>query len=375
MVDPSVHDLVTDLRSPDLGKPKYYKVYVDAPICSRETIHHSRVIRFEGKNLPYLQKLAENLWGLSVLEPIWDRILAFDSTTAGTAQLVYRAHVRTLSIESLREIIASGGKMLEAMLEQVDMMRRFQNNEGITLLDAKDKFEAMQYSFTGLDAVLIQMGQQLSGAMDIPLVRLFGQSPLGLNSTGESDFRNYYDAIASRQNKDLRPGLTKLLQVVGRSDGIVIPEDFTYQFTSLWQLSDQEKVNTAATATNAIVTTYVDQIIDKPTALRELKSVSKNTGMWSNITDKMIEEAEQEPPPFPEFPELEEQSFLPGTGSPKIEKEPSPLNGELDSKIEFLPGKRRLKKRVNGLMASELEASEGRIHKPIHLHLADDSAE
>jgi hypothetical protein len=50
-------------------------------------------------------------------------------------------------------------------------------------------------------------------------VRLLGQSPAGLNSTGESDWRNYYDGINARQNKDLGDGTTTIYKLTAQSAG------------------------------------------------------------------------------------------------------------------------------------------------------------
>ena len=55
--------------------------------------------------------------GMSVVERIWDRLTAFDSATVGAAQLVYKAHLRTYSVEKLRELIALGGPAFEALLK------------------------------------------------------------------------------------------------------------------------------------------------------------------------------------------------------------------------------------------------------------------
>ncbi|MDR0067321.1 DUF1073 domain-containing protein, partial [Acinetobacter sp. 11520] len=85
--------------------------------------------------------------------------------------------------------------------------RQWQSNEGLTLMDADDTYEAHQYNFSGLDNILLQFGQQISGATGIPLVRLFGQSPAGLNATGESDLANYYDNINQQQEGRLRTPL------------------------------------------------------------------------------------------------------------------------------------------------------------------------
>jgi uncharacterized protein len=37
----------------------------------------------------------------------------------------------------------------------------------------------------------------VSGAADIPVTRLLGQSPAGMNATGTSDMKNYHDRIQS----------------------------------------------------------------------------------------------------------------------------------------------------------------------------------
>ncbi|WP_288074654.1 DUF1073 domain-containing protein [Pseudomonas sp.] len=297
LVQPSLEDLVTEY-GPDLGKPKFYTVVADAQALVNQRIHYSRVIRLEGVSLPYWQRIAENGWGQSVLERLWDRLVAFDSTTQGTAQLVYKAHLRTYKVDKLRELIATGGRAFEALTRQIDLIRQYQSNEGMTLMDASDEFEAHQYSFSGLSDVLLQFGQQLSGALQIPLVRLFGQSPAGLNSSGDSDLRTYYDNVAAWQDRDLRHGMSTLLQVLARSElGRPMPDGWDFQFRPLWQLSDTEKADIGSKDTDSVVKAYDAQLIGRATALKELRQSSQTTGLWTNITDEDIEEAEDEPPP------------------------------------------------------------------------------
>ncbi|WP_354676764.1 DUF1073 domain-containing protein [Cupriavidus plantarum] len=301
LVQPTLEDLVTEM-GPDIGMPRYYDVVADSMALRRQRIHYSRVLRIDGVDLPYWQKISENLWGQSVIERLIDRLVAFDSTTIGAAQLVYKAHLRTLKIDKLREIIAMGGPALEALIKNVDMIRRFQSNEGMTLVDAADDMQTDTYQFSGLDNVLLQFGQQLSGATQIPLVRLFGQSPAGLNSSGESDWRNYYDGIAQQQERKLRSPVTRLYGVVIRSElGKPPPEGFAYGFKSLWQLSDTEKAQNAKTTVEAVTGALDADVIDRPTAMKELRQSSHSTGLFTSITDEQITEAENEPPPAPEL--------------------------------------------------------------------------
>lgn len=296
LVLPSLQDLVTEY-GPNLGKPKFYTVVADGMALRNQRIHHSRVLRIDGVELPYWQRIAENLWGQSVLERLWDRLLAFDSTTEGAAQLVYKAHLRTYKVKKLREIIAAGGSTFEALLKQIDLIRRFQSNEGMTLMDSDDDFEAHQYAFSGLDNVLLQFGQQISGALQIPLVRLFGQSPAGLNATGESDLRTYYDKVAQQQDRKLRAGLNVLLDVIHRSAlGKAPDKKFGFEFRPLWQITDAEKAEIAEKLARALSQTYDMGIIGRKTAMNELRKSSHVTGVFSTITEEEIDEADDEPP-------------------------------------------------------------------------------
>ncbi len=291
-----VTDTVTEF-GPHLGKPSSYMIGPNAPALRGKRIHYSRVLRVEGVPLPWTQRLAEQNWGLSIIEPMYDRLLAFDSTTTGAAQLVFKAYLRVMKVDGLRQILAAGGPAIEALAKQVEAIRQFQTTEGLTLIDAKDEMEFASYTFSGLDSVLMQFGQQLSGATGIPLVRLFGQSPAGLNSTGDGDIRNYYDAVKSKQEADLRTPLTTMLDVLHRSvTGEATPDSFSFSFNPLWQMSDSEKATTAKTIAETVAGAYEADIIDRPTAMKELKQSADITGIFTNITDDLIRDAENEPP-------------------------------------------------------------------------------
>lgn len=276
----------------DFGQPKYYSVVADVRGLPKMTIHYSRIIRMDGVELPYWQAISENGWGLSVLEPVMDRMVAFDSVTQGAAQLAFKAHLRIMKIAGLRELIATGGMVYQAFLQQMAMIRLMQTNEGMTILDAEDEFQANTYTFAGLSDLLNQFGTQLSGASQIPLTRLFGQSPNGMSATGESDMRNYYDSIKAQQEARFRRPLTVLFDVTHRSKfGRPIPKGFNWSFAPLWQLSEGEKATVAGQ-----VTVFVDQavtggLISAEIALKELRQSSRITGYWTNIDDAAIDQA------------------------------------------------------------------------------------
>lgn len=285
----------------DFGQPVKYEVVADARSVPRLTVHHSRTIRFDGTELPYWQKQAENGWGLSVVEPLWDRMIAFDSATQGAAQLIYKAHLRVMKIKDYRNLIAAGGALFQAVMKQLNMIRVMQTNEGMTVLDAEDEFESQSYSFAGLSDMMIQFGQQVSGAADIPMTRMFGQSPAGMNSTGESDLRNYYDGCRSQQEFRLRRPIKLLLDISHRSlYGVPLPRGFNYSFKPLWQLTDEVKAQIVTSHAGAVSQLVQGQVFTPAIALKEIRQSSRITGFGSNITDEDIKAAEEMPPPMPD---------------------------------------------------------------------------
>ena len=300
MLEPTLDDLVTDL-GPHLGLPRYYRVGANAPVLRGASIHYSRVaFRMVGIPLPYNQALTEQLWGISVLERIFDRMSGFDGATTGVMQLVYKSYQRTLSVEGLRDVVANGGDAYKGFLAYVNNMRRMQGIEGLSVIDAKDKLEAQTHqAFSGLADTMVHLGQQLSGALQIPLVRLFGQSPAGLNSTGESDLRTYYDHISNQQQKHLTRGVLLTYVLAARSLGIQLPENFMVKFASLLELNDEEKAGVASEVASAVATAFDDGLITQKAAMQELRQSSSRTGIFSNITHDMINEADDQvnPPP------------------------------------------------------------------------------
>lgn len=298
MLNPMTEQRVKTL-GPDFGMPEFYSVVTSATGIPPWKIHHSRLIRFDGIPLPYQQRLTENDWGMSVIERCFDRLLAFDSTTTGVAQLIYKAHLRTYSIKDLRKLLAFGKEnpAFKALMSHMDMIRQYQSNEGMTIMDSDDKFEAHTYSYAGLSDVLDQFGQQVSGAFGIPLVRLFGQSPAGF-STGDTDLSNYYDNVSTQQERKLRRPVRKLFEVLHMSIfASPLPDDFSFEFNELWQTPDSERAETANKVVDATVKAVDAGLMTEKAGAQHLQETARVTGIGSTISDEDIDNASDLPPP------------------------------------------------------------------------------
>ncbi|KAG1245205.1 hypothetical protein G6F68_015155 [Rhizopus microsporus] len=86
------------------------------------------------------------------------------------------------------------------------------------------------------------------------MTRLLGQSPGGLNASGESDLRNYYARISSNQELVLQPSLQILDECLIRSALGSRPPEVFYNWRSLWQTTDTERAAIGKTTAETIKT-------------------------------------------------------------------------------------------------------------------------
>lgn len=291
-VNPS-SELIEDISDPDYGYPKYYTV-TDPAGGGSVKIHHSRVIRFTGNTLPFWEEIAEMQWGASVVESIFDELRKRDNVSWNIAQLTFMANIRVLKMQDLGQLLAATDNESQAeLLRTLEAQNMLLNNMGMQVMDAADGLETHQYTFGGLADCYQQFIMDISGAAEIPVTRLFGRSPSGLNATGESDLQNYYDMIAEKQESYLRPILNKVLPPFIISTLGSLPDDFDFEFDPVAEPTDKERADLAKCGTDNVVAAYNAGLISQRTALKELKQQSERTGVWTNITDEDIAKASE----------------------------------------------------------------------------------
>lgn len=301
-------ELVSDISDTDYGLPEYYVFSMDdANMDYGLRVHHSRVLRFTGAKLPYIERITESNWGMSVLERVFDELNKRNTTSANIAQLIFQAHLRVLKMEHMGQDLAFMDSEQSAMFYRtLEAQNKLMNNMSLQVLSKDDDFQTFQYTFAGLSDIYEMFMMDVAGAAEIPVTRLFGRSPAGLNSTGEGDLINYYDRIAKDQKAFLRPVIDKLLPVMCLSAWGVIPDDLDYEFNPIRDTPADERANLIQQTAGAINTAFQSGLISQRTALKELRESGKPLDMWKNITDEDVEKADDGTAPQGEEPTLED---------------------------------------------------------------------
>ena len=211
-------ELVSDPGDPDFGLPAYYTVRDDETGRMAARVHHSRVIRFIGRELPWIEQVTELYWGESEIEAVYSEVVRRDNVAGNIAALTFRANINYMETEGLDQLLGTAN---------TEMQRRFWNlmaaqsvmesNFGTRVINKGDAIHNTQYTFTGLPDVYDRVMMDVAGAARTPVTKLFGRSPAGLNATGESDMQNYYDYIDGLRETELRGILERILPVMALS--------------------------------------------------------------------------------------------------------------------------------------------------------------
>lgn len=285
-------EMIGDINNPDFGLPAYYQMTM--PNGQMLRVHNSRVVRFIGNALPLWESWAEQQWGASVVEAVFDELKKRDNTSYNIANLVFLANLRIYQTDMADLMGLGDPKMQQDFWQTMQAINMMMSNQGMTIIGKDDSFDTKQYTFTGLNDVYESFMLDVAGACEIPVTRLFGRSPAGFNATGESDLTNYYDSIEEKQEAYLSPVLDKLLPVIALSTWGVIPDDLDYEYNPLRKADPKENADLAKSMGEAVIAVYNANLISQQTALKELRQQSEVTGMWSNITDEDIAKADTE---------------------------------------------------------------------------------
>lgn len=282
-------ELEQDPLSPWYGEPKKYTL---AGATTMVDIHPSRVVRFVGAEMPD-RVLAYDGWGDSVLQAVYDAVIQAGSAAASIAAMLQEAKVDIIKVPGFMEGLATE-EYRARILARYALANTGKSITNTLMLDGDEEWSSKQLSFAQLPEVLNTYLQIASGAADIPATRMLGQSPGGLQSTGKSDERNYYDRIGAGQNLQLRPALARLDEALIRSALGSRRDGIYYTWAPLWQMTEVEKADIAlkkAQAVKAVADTGL--IPDQPFA-KGVQNMFVEDGTFPGL-DAALEEFGGEP--------------------------------------------------------------------------------
>jgi phage-related protein (TIGR01555 family) len=236
----SIGQEILDPESPDHGQPEYYQLSAGHG-RSMARIHPSRIVPFIGQRAPegsYYQQMSW-FWGDPIMQSIGDAIRNADNAQDGFASLIDEAKIDILRMPGLTDQ-AQTAEGEQRILNRLAATALGKSTWRAMLLDKEDEWEQRQVTWTGIPEAMHAFLNVVAGAADIPVTRLLGQSPKGLQSTGEGEERDYHAMVKANQDDQLAPALDRIDELLIRSALGTRPEEIHYTFAPLSELSEKE---------------------------------------------------------------------------------------------------------------------------------------
>lgn len=283
-------DLNNDPNSNLFGEPEWYTIYpINRVGVSQFRVHVSRLLIFDGVDISDRQRQEQQGWGDSVMQSIYLQLQDLVGAYHSAKSIIDDFEQIIINIDNLQDLIAAGRDAeVKKRLEIIDLGRHIMNT---ILLDGEEKYSKESSSIAGLDRLLEKFMMALSAVTGIPMTLLMGQSPAGMNSTGESDIRQWFDHVSSMQEDKMLKQMERLSKVILNSaDGPTMDKDFdidniVIEFNPLWQPSEKETVETRKIVAES------DQIyIDAGVLLPEEVAESRFGGDTYSIDTALMEE-------------------------------------------------------------------------------------
>lgn len=230
-------------RVSKFGRPEFYYV---SSVYGSFTVHESRCLLFRNGVLPELTtNTTYRLWGMPEYIRIQRSLRETLTAHGDSVKLLERSVQAIYSMKNLAQLLATddGENQVLKRLQIIDMARGLLNSIAIDSEGENYDFKVAQFS--GVKDVIDATCNMLSALTNIPQTILFGRSPAGMNSTGDSDLENWYSFVGRVQKLMLKQNLRILLDVIFRA-GVVSGDikeepDYKLKFNPLWSLSDAEQ--------------------------------------------------------------------------------------------------------------------------------------
>ena len=308
-------------------------------------VHRSRLLTFVARPVPDLLKPAYMFGGQSLTQQVKPVVMNWIETRGNIGNMLGAYSLLIFATNMPEALNTNNTRELE---KRAAVLNLFRNNLSMAMINKEtEDISSVSHPLGGLSDLQAQAQEHMASLSRIPVVKLLGIQPAGLNASSEGEIKCWEDNVKSYQEGFFRPNLTIAIDIVqchlwGEPD-----PDIVFDFEHLSELDELQaaalrktnaetgkilidsgaitrkeerqrvaadedapyasldldgdpamEMGEAASVAQAGVSAIMDAfggLIDRPTGLRALKKLGDETGIFE-IGDDLIAEAEEEPP-------------------------------------------------------------------------------
>ena len=203
-----------------------------------QQIHTSRLLTFVAREVPDILKPAYCFGGLSLSQMIKPYVDNWLTTRQAVQDILTSFSVFVLKTNMASVLSGVGG---DDFFKRLDMFNATRSNRGLMALDKDtEEFQNVSAPLSTLDHLQAQSLEHIASCSKIPLVKLTGISPSGLNASSEGELRCWEDNVHSYQEAFFRPNLEVIFNFVQLSLFGEIDPGLTFDFLPINELTEKE---------------------------------------------------------------------------------------------------------------------------------------
>jgi phage-related protein (TIGR01555 family) len=204
-------------------------------------MHASRLLTGIGRPVPDILKPAYAFGGLSLSQMAKPYVDNWLSTRQGVNDIISAFSVFVLATD-LSTLLQNDGDML---FKRADLFNNLRNNRGLMMINkAAEDFKNVSASLAGLDLLQAQAQEHMAAVSRIPLVKLLGIQPAGLNASSDGEIQVFYDSIAAFQEAFFREPLTRIIDFIQLNEFGEVDQDIVFKFEPLESINEKEIAET-----------------------------------------------------------------------------------------------------------------------------------
>jgi phage-related protein (TIGR01555 family) len=199
-------------------------------------IHASRFLYFCEDKPPTVLLPSYNFFGIPLAQSVIDSVIGFEQSSKAAARMLGK-YACTIFKTDMNDVLSGGnGSDID---NRIRYFAQYRDNDGVMTIDkdAEDIVMA-QHSLGGVTDVVRQQMEIVAAMFGEPAVKLWGISPGGFNSTGESDMRAHYDHVNAVQERIFRDPLEYLIRLLQLNRYGAVDDNLSFEFVPL---SDEDE--------------------------------------------------------------------------------------------------------------------------------------
>jgi phage-related protein (TIGR01555 family) len=221
----------TDPLSPSFYRPEFWYVM-------SKPVHYTRLLTLVSRDVPDILKPGFMFGGVALTQLAKPTVDNWLQTRQSVNDLLHSFTVWQLKTNMASTLMGGDGSDLDG---RAMLFTRFRDNRGLMVTDKETEDLANISAPLGtLDHLQAQAQEHIAAVDGMPLIKLVGYTPSGLNTTGEGEMDAWRDRVRAQQEHLFNRPLKQVMDIIQLSEFGEVDEEIGFEWESIDEQNEAE---------------------------------------------------------------------------------------------------------------------------------------